>query len=223
VVKLKLSPRLLTIANMIGDDSKIIDIGCDHANLDIFLAFNRQNVYCVAADINEKIINNVKQKIKEYQLEDKIKAYQTDGLENIKIDDDSIIVISGLGTNTILKILTDSKNKLPKTLIIQSNNEIPKLRKEVTKLGYYIEDEKFVIDRHKDYVIIRFIRGYKKYNFTDYILGPILKENSLHVEKIINKYNEILTKCPAKYWFKRMKLKYLIYRIKKGYCGKNNR
>ena len=139
------------------------------------------------------------------------------------IDDDSIIVISGLGTNTILKILTDSKNKLPKTLIIQSNNEIPKLRKEVTKLGYYIEDEKFVIDRHKDYVIIRFIRGYKKYNFTDYILGPILKENSLHVEKIINKYNEILTKCPAKYWFKRMKLKYLIYRIKKGYCGKNNR
>ncbi|NLL44745.1 MAG: SAM-dependent methyltransferase, partial [Mollicutes bacterium] len=42
------------------------------------------------------------------------------------IDDDSIIVISGLGTNTILKILTDSKNKLPKTLIIQSNNEIPK-------------------------------------------------------------------------------------------------
>ena len=37
--------------------------------------------------------------------------------------------------------MTDSKNKLPKTLIIQSNNEIPKLRKEVTKLGYYIEDE----------------------------------------------------------------------------------
>lgn len=217
MIKLKLSQRLLTIADIITDNNKVIDVGCDHADLDIFLALNRQNVYCIAVDNKENIVNNVREKIKKYQLEDKIKVYQSNGLENIEFDKDFIIVLAGLGTKTIIKILTQNPKKLTNTLIIQSNNDIVELRKKIIKLGYYIEDEKYIQDRHKNYVIIKFIYGQKKYKKLDYILGPILKHNLLYVENIIKKYTFVLEKLPKKYWFKRLKIKYLIYQIKKGY------
>lgn len=205
---------------MIDDNSTIVDIGCDHANLDIYLSLTRQNVYCVAVDIREEIIKNVKKKIEKFKLKDKIKAYQADGLENIEIDKNAIIVFSGLGTSTIVNILKNNIHKLTPTLIIQSNNDLTELRKEVVNFGYYIAEEKFITDRHKDYVIIKFVKGHKKYHWLDYILGPILKNNTLYVEKILKKYTSILTKYPSKYWFKRIKLKYLIYCIKKGYYVK---
>lgn len=39
---IKLSKRLQTIANYIEDGNKIIDIGCDHAYLSIYLALNKK-------------------------------------------------------------------------------------------------------------------------------------------------------------------------------------
>ena len=36
--------RLKRIADFIPSDSYILDVGCDHALLDIYLALNRKNV-----------------------------------------------------------------------------------------------------------------------------------------------------------------------------------
>ena len=45
---IKLSKRLQTIANYIEDGNKIIDIGCDHAYLSIYLALNKKNIKVIA-------------------------------------------------------------------------------------------------------------------------------------------------------------------------------
>ena len=45
--------RLKRITDFIPSDSYILDVGCDHAFLDIYLALNRKNVKLIASDINE--------------------------------------------------------------------------------------------------------------------------------------------------------------------------
>ena len=41
---IKLSPRLKQIAEYINDNSNMVDIGCDHGLLDIYLIQNKKNI-----------------------------------------------------------------------------------------------------------------------------------------------------------------------------------
>ena len=89
--------------------------------------------------------------------------------------------MSGLGTHTIVGILINNKSKLTNvdTIIIQSNNYIDFLRKKITSIGYYIENEKLVKDAGIIYIIIVFKKGKKHYSKKELYFGPILiKENN---------------------------------------------
>ncbi len=112
-----------------------------------------------------------------------------------------------MGTYTILDIL--NTNILSDTLIISSNNNIDILRKEVVKKGYYIQDEKFIIDSNKGYVIIKFVKGYKKYKRIDYIVGPILKKDDNYKKYLIDKYDKIIKNISKAKIFLRLKYKLL--------------
>ena len=79
---MKLSKRLLTIADLI-DTKNVIDVGCDHALLDIYLTEKQLN--CRGTDISSKVLENAKNNVKKYNLEKKIPLILTNGLENIKI------------------------------------------------------------------------------------------------------------------------------------------
>ena len=204
---MNLSKRLQAVATLVDINSKVIDVGCDHAYLDIYLTQNNGNT-CVASDINEKALAKAKENIKKYKLSKKIKTVLTDGLTNIDIEDTDNIVICGMGTHTILDIL--KTNKLSNTLIISSNNDIELLRKEVVKLGYYIDSEIFLFDRKKPYIIIKFLKGIKKYNKYDYILGPILKNNLEYKHYLNKKYKKILEIIPKNKILLRLKYKRIL-------------
>ena len=169
---MNLSKRLQAVATLVDVGRKVIDVGCDHAYLDIYLTLNNENK-CIATDINENALNNAIKNIEKHNLTDKIEVKLTDGLTDIKVNKKDNIVICGMGTHTMLDIL--KTNKLSNTLIISSNNDIDILRREVANLGYFIDSEIFIIDKGKPYIIIKFKKGYKKYNENDYIFGPILK------------------------------------------------
>ena len=192
---MNLSKRLQAVATLVDIDSKVIDVGCDHAYLDIYLTKNNGNT-CIATDINENALEIAKSNIKKYKLEDKIETKLTNGLKDINIKDKDNIVISGMGTHTILEIL--NTNKLSNTLIISSNNNIEILREEIIKLGYIIDSEIFLIDKGKPYIIIKFIKGYKKYSKIDIAIGPILKNNKEYKNYLINKNKKILNHISKK-------------------------
>ena len=59
---IKLSNRLAAIASLVPLKSSVIDIGCDHALLDIYLYQNKQVEKIIASDINENALNNAKEK-----------------------------------------------------------------------------------------------------------------------------------------------------------------
>ena len=208
---MNLSKRLQMVATLVDVKARVIDVGCDHAYLDIYLTLNNDNK-CIATDINENALEMAKTNIKKYKLGKKIQTKLTDGLTDIDVKDDDNIVISGMGTHTILEIL--STNKLSNTLIISSNNDIELLRREVVKLGYIIDSEIFLFDKNKPYIIIKFIKGIKKYKDMDYEFGPILKNNNEYKKYLINKYNKIINNISKKKIFIRLKYRLLILKIK---------
>lgn len=206
-----LSKRLQAVATLVDIKSRVIDVGCDHAYLDIYLTQNNDNK-CIATDINKNALEIAKKNIKKYNLEDKIETKLTNGLTDIKVKDNDNIVISGMGTYTILEIL--KTNNLSNTLIISSNNNIDILRKEVINLGYYIDSEIFIIDKNKPYIIIKFIKGIKKYSKLDILLGPILKNNIEYKKYIIKKYKNILNNISKKKILLRLKYRIIILGLK---------
>ena len=52
-MNIKLNKRLTTISAFIEDNSKVIDIGCDHGLLGIYLYQTKENVKVISSDINE--------------------------------------------------------------------------------------------------------------------------------------------------------------------------
>lgn len=184
-----LSLRLKTIADLVPNNSKIINVGTDHALLEIFLA-KEKNVSSVGIDISYNSVLKSKNNVAKENFENKIQIIQNDGLENIKINDE-IITLSGLGTHTILNILENITNN---DLIIQSNNNIYELRKELCKKGYYIYDEKVIFDK-KWYVIIYFKKGNVKYTDFELYVGPKIN-NQEYINYLIQTNNEIIKDIP---------------------------
>lgn len=189
-----LSRRLQVIASLVTTES-VIDVGCDHGYLDIYLTKN--GIKCLATDISEKSLLKAKYNFNNYNLN--IETKLTDGLNDIDIKSTDTIIISGMGTDTINKILNKDINN---DLIICSNNHLEKLRRYIVNKGYYIKDEIFILENNKPYMVIKFKKGFKKYNDFDYIIGPVINDQK-YFTYLNNKYHDLLDKIPEKYHDKR--------------------
>ena len=212
---IKLSKRLEAISSLVPNDSKIIDIGCDHGLLDIYLYQQKKCNKIIASDINESALSNAKDNIKKNNLEKEIETRLGNGLDTLK-ESDSIntIVISGMGAHTVVGILKNNLDKLKDidTIIIQSNTKIEFLRKEVTRLNYMIDDEILIEDNKKIYTIIKFIKGKRKYSKKELYFGPILlKKNTklfqMNNKKELDKLKLLLKMMPKNKIIDRYKIK----------------
>ena len=203
-----LSLRLSSLTKFVNYNDKIIDIGCDHALLDIFLVKNDLVKSIIASDVNSQALDSGIKNIENEGLSDKIEARLGDGL-NVLTDKDNIdtVIISGMGTNTIMGILNNDHLKNINKLIIQSNNDHTMLRKYVTKLGFFIKSEEYFQDNKKNYINIVFVRGTKKYSKIDITYGPILKHNKPYLEFEINNIDKIDKLIPKNKIFLHFKLK----------------
>jgi len=184
----KLSKRLEVVASYIKDNSKIIDIGCDHGLLSIYLANIYKNIKIIASDVNKNALSSAIKNIKEAGLEEKIETRLGSGLEVVSDSEIDTVVIAGMGSNTIVGILKYSKDKLinVNNIIIQSNTDLYFLRKNITSMGYYIEDETLVEDKNIIYTVIKFTKGKRKYNYKELYLGPILLQKNDKLFKVKN-------------------------------------
>lgn len=200
-----LTPRLLTIASLVDDGVKVFDVGCDHGLLSSYLALHNHEV--VATDISLDSVSKTKANFKKYGV--KAIVYQKDGLEGLDINHNDTIIIAGMGTSTILKILKN--HALPDTLIIQSNNNHDILRKEICKLGYYMDIEKIYKDKYL-YVIIKFRKGRRKYHNFDYIIG--VSNDITYYNHLLSRYQKLYNSIPKKYIYRLIKCRFIINKIK---------
>ena len=212
---IKLSKRLEAISSLIPNNSKVIDIGCDHGLLDIYLYEQKISKKVIASDINKNALNNAKKNIKKNELEKVIETRLGNGLDTLKENDDiDTIIISGMGSHTAVEILKNGLNKLKNIniIVIQSNTKIEFLRKEITKLNYTIEDELLIEDNKKIYTVIKFKKGKSKYTKKELYFGPILlKKNNklfqLNNQQELEKLYSLLKLLPKNKIIDRYKIK----------------
>lgn len=182
-----LSKRLNSLVKYLEQNDKAIDIGCDHALLDIFLINNNILKHIIVSDIHENALYAGIKNIKKHKLEDKIDARLGNGLSVLnECDNINTIIISGMGTSTILDILDNEHIGNINKLILQSNNNHFELRDKITKMGFYIDNEEYLVDNKKNYINIVFKKGSKKYKTDEIKYGPILLKNKEYLEFEIN-------------------------------------
>ena len=209
---MKINNRLKTISNYIEDNSNIIDVGCDHSLLGIYLCLNKNNIKVIASDINKNPLIKAKENIEKYNLNNQIKIKLGNGITTIE-DNTDTIVISGMGGKTIIDIL-NNPNRLRniKKIILSPNNDIDLVRKHLVKLGFYISKEELVKERDIIYTIIEFEKGKKRYVKKDFLYGPLLsKQRDILFMELINKeierLNFILKSIPKNKFLIRYKIK----------------
>jgi len=191
---INLSDRLLSITQFLEFNDKVVDVGCDHGLLSIYIKMNNIVSKIIASDINANALNNAKQNIKKYNLD--ISTILSDGLNNINTNDLNTLIISGMGTITIKHILSNNKEKLEhiNKIIIQSNTEHEELRKFMNSINYYLEDEIYIYDKNKWYITSKFIKDNRKNTDTEIKYGYL--NNKEYNDYLIMKINSILSHIP---------------------------
>ena len=174
---MKINARLKKIGDLVEANSVCLDVGCDHALLDIYLVKQKKNIKAIASDIAEGPLEQAKNNIKRERLDGEIEVRLGSGL-NTYSDDIDTIIISGMGGRNIIGICKENPKVLKKinTLILSPNNYQEDVKRYLCKNGFYIANEEFVKDKRFIYQIIILKKGKKKYNKKEYFFGPVFLE-----------------------------------------------
>ncbi len=196
-----LNKHLSMISAFINSNDKVIDIGCDHGLLGIFLVKEKNVSRMISSDINKGPLKKAKENIIKYNLDNKIELRLGNGLEAVS-DDIDTIVISGMGGITITNILSDIRNyNNIKKLIISPNSDYELTRRFISQLGFKLEKEEMIIEKNKYYLISEYLIGKEKIN---YFFGKLDLSNKIvksYYNDLYNKNKLILKRLS---WIKRL-------------------
>lgn len=180
-----LEERLAQIGKMVDSQSRVADIGTDHAYLPIALVEEGKIDFAIASDVAAGPLDNAKQDIEQAGLEDKIETRLGSGLETLKNSDQiDTVVIAGMGGKLMTNLLETAhhEEKVYPTLILEANIGEPLVRKWLVDHQYEIVEEKIIEVAGHIYEIIKAKLTEAKYNLSDQELefGPfLLKEKNL--------------------------------------------
>ncbi len=172
---MKINGRLKHIGDLVEANSFCLDIGCDHAFLDIYLVKQNKNIKAIATDIAEGPVKQARENIKREGLEDTIEVRLGNGLDTYS-DEVNTVIIAGMGGRNMIGIFKNNMKVLKKidTIIVSPNNYQIDVKKFLTKNGFYIDDEELVKEKKFIYQIIKFKRGRKHYTRKEFFFGPVL-------------------------------------------------
>ena len=168
---MKLSRRLLTVAEMVFRGSILCDVGCDHAYLPIYLIREGICPLVIAMDVKEEPCRRAAANVEQAGLSDRIFLRRSDGLSALKEGEADTVVMAGMGGALIRKILGEGRvaGKGIRRLILEPQSEVEALRKYLRKEGregevssFSITDEKMVEESGHFYPVIAVEVGRKE-------------------------------------------------------------
>ncbi|MBL3530064.1 SAM-dependent methyltransferase [Companilactobacillus zhachilii] len=192
-----LSKRLQAVYQMVDANTRVADIGSDHAYLPVELIEEKVANYAIAGEVAKGPMSRSKEDVEKFGLSDKIDVRLGDGLAVIKADDlIDTVVIAGMGGILIQSILTNATEEQlshVKTLVLQPNIGEPLVRRWLVENNFKIIDEDIVEEDHHVYEIIKAEKVTEPVTLTDaeFLMGPVLiqKKTPTFIAKWEHKLN----------------------------------
>lgn len=162
-----MTPRLKLIADSVRRNSRVADIGTDHAYIPVYLVKNGISPYCYACDIGEGPLNNARNSVESENLQNKISLVLSDGLDALEENSADDIIIAGMGGEMIADIVArapwlQNENIL---LILQPMTMHHILRKALANLGFEPIGDRYCTEGKRFYTVML-------YSFTGYKNSP---------------------------------------------------
>ncbi|WP_251420572.1 MULTISPECIES: tRNA (adenine(22)-N(1))-methyltransferase [Lactococcus] len=204
MTEVKLSKRLQAVADLVKSDSRLLDVGSDHAYLPTYLIQQKKIDFAIAGEVVKGPFQIAKNHVSEQNLQDKIEVRLANGLAAFEESDAiSSIVIAGMGGLLISEILEEGKDKLSQVeqLILQPNNHEESLRSWLVAHDFVISSEKILLEAGKIYEIIVAEHGTSELNETELEFGPYLSQEKSEVfrkkwNKELSTLKKILERLP---------------------------
>lgn len=194
----KLSQRLKVVADFVPQNSRVADIGSDHAYLPVYLMKQKQIEFGIASEVAKGPLDNAIQEIKAEGLSDRIDTRLADGLLSVQPEDKiDCVTIAGMGGTLIKNILENGNSHLSgnELLILQPNVGEDRLRTWLMNNQYEISDETILREDGHTYEIIVAKKTDEPVKYTEQEIkfGPfLLKQHSnVFVEKWENEIERI--------------------------------
>ena len=82
--RITLSPRLAATASLVVGGGNIVDVGTDHAYLPAHLILTKKIPFAIASDLRKSPLDNARDTVIKYKLQNKIELRLSDGLSTIR-------------------------------------------------------------------------------------------------------------------------------------------
>jgi tRNA (adenine22-N1)-methyltransferase len=186
--KLELTPRLQLLADWVPQGAKLADIGTDHGYLPVWLSLQGRLSSAVASDLRKGPLEHAKETGRTYGAQN-IDYRLGNGLEGVRPEEADVIVIAGMGGETISSILeaapwTADGNH---TLLLAPHTKAEELREYLMEHGFEIRKEALVYDRGTIYPVMEVTAGHMELSLGQLWGGAKLLSDPLGDQYIIEK------------------------------------
>ena len=204
---MQLSKRLSAVASMVTEGNRLVDVGCDHGYLPLYLYLNNKIPSAIAMDVRPGPLSRAREHIAEYGLEKYIETRLSDGLLALSPGEGDTLTIAGMGGPLMERILTakEEVRESFRELILQPQSDIPHFRRFLREIGWEIVEEEIVLEDGKFYPMMKAVRGEARtvpgdmpYTPEEAFGGLLLKKRhpvlKLYLKRELRIRNEILEK-----------------------------
>lgn len=189
------SKRMEALADLCQGARRVIDVGCDHAQLCALLVTEYGVEHAFASDIRPGPLENARRTIAELGLESRITPVLSDGLDAFGPGDGDTVIIAGMGGEEMTLILSRAPwaGDNGGQVILQPMTNIPKLRQWLTEQGYNVKKERVIKEGRKVYTAMNIQKGADESGAREYayLFGTALLQDPLwplYKEKLLTKY-----------------------------------
>lgn len=180
----QLSKRLETVVSYIPEQSKIADIGSDHAYLPCYAVNKGIASSAIAGEVVKGPYLSAKKQVEDAGLTREVEVRLGNGLEVISPGEVNCITIAGMGGALIASILEEGKEKLTDgpRLILQPNVSAKSIRTWLMENEWDLIGEEILEEDDKLYEILIAEKGdpnshYSKEIEKELLLGPFLMKD----------------------------------------------
>ena len=155
----KLTPRLETVASLVREGARLLDVGTDHAYLPAVLVGHGKCKCALATDLRKGPLAHAAATIAACGLKSKISLVMTDGLTGLSLEEIDDVVLAGMGGKLMLSIIKAAPSlKDPRLhLILQPQTDLPSVRETMAGDGFCLNRELLVREEHRIYHVFSFV------------------------------------------------------------------